>query len=420
MTNDIIRGVRLAGGTRLVDLRIEDGIIAAIDDNDGAVIDATPVLLPGLVDLHTHLREPGSEASETIGTGTRAAAAGGYTDVFAMANLIPVTDTVDRVRDIQSRSVAASARVHPIAAASIGLLGGDLADHAALAGAGVTVFSDDGKCLSDADAVRTVLTRMAELGTVFAQHAQHPEIAGAGVINERVAAAAGVPGWPVAGEEEIVARDIALAEETGGHLHICHVSTAGTVELVRDAKRRGLPVTAEVTPHHLAVSDDDALERGPELKVNPPLRAPSDIEALREALRDGTIDVIGTDHAPHPMETKRRPWPEASFGLTALETALPIVAEVLTNDGVTDWDAVARVMSETPARIGRIDTLAGRPLAVGEPATFCVILPVESWVVDPEQHFSRSRNTPFGGRGMQARVVATMIDGQLTHGELPQ
>ncbi|QEE62382.1 dihydroorotase [Salinibacterium sp. dk2585] len=414
-----IRGVRIAGGSEIVDIRIERGVIASITPSQENP-EHPFVVLPGFVDLHTHLREPGGETSETIATGTRAAAAGGYTDVFAMANLTPVTDTVERVRDIRARAEGASARVHPIAAASVGLVGEELTDHEALAAEGVTVFSDDGKCLSADALVRETLARMARLGTVFAQHAQHPEIVGAGVINERVADAAGAPGWPVAGEEAIVARDIALAEETGGHLHVCHVSTAGTVELVRDAKRRGLPVTAEVTPHHLMVSDDDALERGPELKVNPPLRSGGDIEALRAALRDGTIDVIGTDHAPHPMETKRKPWTEAAFGLTALETALPIVAEVLTEGGVTDWDAVARVMSHTPALVGRIAEVAGRPVGVGEPATLCVVQPAGDWIVDAEQHYSLSRNTPFDGRAMRARVVATMIDGRLTHGSLAE
>lgn len=415
----VIRRVRLAGAKDLVDVHIEAGVIVAIEARGTAPNNGTPVLLPGLVDLHTHLREPGGETSETIASGTRAAAAGGYTDVFAMANVNPVTDTIERVRNIRARSLGSSARVHPIAAASIGLLGDELTDHVALATEGVTVFSDDGRCLSDTDLVRTVLTRMARLGTVFAQHAQHPEIVGAGVINERVASAAGVVGWPNSGEDAIVARDIELAEQTGGHLHVCHVSTAGTVALVRDAKRRGLPVTAEVTPHHLILTDDDALERGPELKVNPPLRAPSDVEVLREALRDGTIDAIGTDHAPHPMKAKYRPWPEAAFGLTAIETALAVVAEVLTLDGVTDWDKISQVMSYEPARIGRIGHIAGRRLAVGEPATCCLVLPADDWVVEPNKHFSLSRNTPFGGRLLHARVTATLLKGRITHGEVP-
>ncbi|TQL44936.1 dihydroorotase [Homoserinimonas aerilata] len=412
----IIRDVAIAGDDRGVDIEIRNGRIAAIVPSELRP-DASirRVVLPGLVDLHAHLREPGGERSETIETGTRAAAAGGFTDVFAMANLTPVTDTAARVRDLRARSLGASVRVHPVGAASVGLLGEELVDHAALAAEGVTLFSDDGKCLSEAEMVREVLARMAELGTIFAQHAQDPQIVGAGVINERVAHAAGAAGWPVSGEETIVARDIALAEATGGRLHVCHVSTRGTVELVRRAKARGVPVSAEVTPHHLVLTDDDAALAGPALKVNPPLRSPEDVAALREALRDGTIDAIGTDHAPHPAETKRMPWPDAAFGLTALETALPIVSEVLTNGGRTDWDAVARVMSFTPARIGGIADLAGRPVAVGEPATFCMVQPGHRWTVHAERMFSRSHNTPFEGRSLTARVLATVIDGRVVH-----
>lgn len=412
----LLSGVVIGGSSTLVDIEIADGLIASIVPSAASTSPETaPVVLPGLVDLHTHLREPGGEGSETIATGTRAAAAGGFTDLFAMANLTPVTDTVERVQDVQRRSVGASARVHPIAAASFGLAGETLTDHAALAAQGVTVFSDDGKCLSGDDHVRETLSHMAELGTVFAQHAQNSAIVGDGVINQPVAAALGVAGWPAAGEESIVARDIALAVETGGKLHVCHVSTRGTVELVRAAKLAGAPVTAEVTPHHLVLSDEDAAATGPRLKVNPPLRSSDDIEALREGLRDGTIDAIGTDHAPHPIETKNRPWPEASFGLTALETALAIVAEVLTVDGVVDWDALARVMSHTPARIGGISELAGRPIAVGEPATLCVVQQASPWTVREEERFSLSINTPFDGRTLNHRVLTTMIDGAITH-----
>ena len=415
----IIRGVQIAGGDHSVDIKIDDGRIAAIvpraTQSDPGI---RRVLLPGLVDLHTHLREPGGERSETIETGTRAAAAGGFTDVFAMANLDPVTDTAVRVMDLRRRTRGAIVRVHPVGSATIGLFGEQLVDHAALAAEGVRLFSDDGKCLSRDEMVRKTLERMAELGTVFAQHAQHPQIVGDGVINARVARAAGAAGWPVSGEEAIVARDIALVEATGGRLHVCHVSTRGTVELVREAKMRGLPVSAEVTPHHLVLTDDDAVASGPALKVNPPLRSPEDVEALREALSDGTIDAVGTDHAPHPSEAKRMPWPDAAFGLTGLETALPIVSEVLTSGGRTDWDAVARVMSFTPAEIGGIADVAGRPIAVGEPATFCVVKPGDRWTVHAERTFSRSHNTPFEGRTLTASVLATVIEGRVVHGAL--
>jgi dihydroorotase len=412
----LLSGVVIGGSRTLVDIVIANGLISSIlPSAEPAPIDAAPVVLPGLVDLHTHLREPGGEGSETIETGTRAGAAGGYTDLFAMANLAPVTDTVERVQDVLRRSEGASARVHPIAAASIGLAGETLTDHAALAAQGVTVFSDDGKCLSDDDLVRETLRRMSELGTVFAQHAQDAAIVGNGVINQPVAAALDVAGWPAAGEESIIARDIAMAIETGGRLHVCHVSTRGTVELIRAGKLRGAPVTAEVTPHHLVLSDEDAAATGPRLKVNPPLRSRDDIEALCEGLRDGTIDAVGTDHAPHPIDTKNRPWAEASFGLTGLETALPIVAEVLSTDGRVDWTSLARVMSHAPAVIGGMEALIGRPIAVGEPATLCVIQQAIPWTVHEEERFSLSRNTPFDGRTLNHRVLTTMIDGVITH-----
>ncbi|MFJ2633277.1 dihydroorotase [Streptomyces sp. NPDC087422] len=412
-----VERVGVAGRTGVFDLTVEDGVIRAVDAVAGEPTGGT--VLPGLVDLHTHLREPGGEEAETLASGAAAAAAGGFTDVFAMANTSPVTDTVARVREVRRRARGLGVRVHPVAAATAGLAGEAIVDVAALAAAGVTVFSDDGKCVNDDNLVLELLTAMARYGTAFAQHAQSAAIVRDGVVNAPVAAGLGVPGWPGAGEEAVIGRDLALAAATGGRLHICHVSTAGSVALVRAAKREGLSVTAEVTPHHLMLTDTQAAERGPALKVNPPLRSATDVAAVRAALRDGTIDVVATDHAPHPARTKTCSWLSAAFGLTSLETALPVVAEVFADPatGAVDWTAVARVMSTAPAAIGRIAHLAGRPVAVGEPATFCVVRP-QAWRAEPATWLSRSANSPFHGRDFAHRVTLTVLEGRPTHGRL--
>ncbi|MFC5000627.1 dihydroorotase [Dactylosporangium cerinum] len=409
-----LAGVVVAGRPGLADVHVHGARIEAVTPVAGAPGPDTDVVLPGLVDLHTHLRQPGGEEAETIDSGTRAAAAGGFTDVFAMANTSPVTDTVDRVERVRDWARTASARVHPVAAATIGLAGHDLVDVDRLADAGVTVFSDDGRCVDDAALVLALLRAAARHGTVFAQHAQSGSIVRDGVVNARVAATLGVPGWPAEGEQAVIGRDLALAAATGGHLHVCHVSTAGAVDLVRAARRAGLPVTAEVTPHHLVLTDADAVRHGPALKVNPPLRAAHDVHAVRAALLDGTIDIVATDHAPHPARTKTGSWQDAAFGLTALETALAVTAEVCTSGTTVDWATVARVLSTRPAEIGRIDGQAGRPIVAGGPATFCVVRRAP-WRVDPADGFSRSSNTPFTARQFQHRVVLTVLDGRITH-----
>jgi len=403
-------GLNLFGAR--VNLHVENGTIVEVKRSESGDSDA--VALPALIDLHTHLREPGDGTSETIATGTAAAARGGYSDVFAMANTTPTTDTVERVRTARRLSEGMPARVHPISAATIGLEGIELVDVPALAADGVRIFSDDGHCVDDDDLARALLAQMAEHGTVFAQHAQRSSIVKDGVINERVAARAGAPGWPVSGEAVIIARDIKLAAETGGRLHVCHISTAESVELIRDAKARNLPVTAEVTPHHLQLSDDDAVRTGPALKVNPPLRSPEDIRALRAALLDGTIDVIGTDHAPHSAAKKAGDWRTAAFGLTALETALPIVIETMEEEGALDWHRIADLFAHAPARIGGIADRAGRPLTVGEPASFCVVAPGLQ-VVHGADQTTMSDNTPFEGRILRWQVILTVVDGCITY-----
>lgn len=376
-----LRGVRPYGGPRR-DVTVRDGRIRRVappavdrgaDDDDGLI------LLPGLVDLHTHLREPGGEESETIATGTRSAAAGGFTDVFAMANTVPVTDTAARVRHLgELVASAASARVHAVGAITTGLAGERLAALVEMRDAGARLFSDDGKCVDDAGLMLRALRTAAEHGLVLAQHAQSAQIVGAGQVNAGpVAERTGLPPWHPAGEEAVIARDAILAGHTGAALHVCHLSTLGSVEVIRWAKAQGYPVTCEVTPHHLMLTDEVAApgDRGdtsdPRYKVNPPLRAAGDVAALRQALRDGTIDAVATDHAPHTAASKARQWCAAPFGMTALETAVAVVAEVLTGPDGTDWELLSRLMSGNPARIGGITADAGRPLAETEPATFC-------------------------------------------------
>ena len=430
----VLRGVRIVGGPP-TDMRVQNGRIAGITPSgagsgvpagDAITTDAHGLIaLPGLVDLHTHLREPAitstsDEISETIATGTRAAAAGGYTDVFAMANTNPVCDSPDRVRDVVERARRdALTRVHVVGAITHGLRGEALAPIEEMAAAGARMFSDDGHCVDDPALIRDALAIAARRGLVLAQHAQDGSLAARGQINEGYACCGtGLTPWPAAAEEIVIARDVILARHTGAALHICHLSTAGSVEIVRWAKSRGWRVTAEVTPHHLMLTDELAALTDPLFKVNPPLRAPEDVTALRAALLDGTIDAVATDHAPHTASAKARSWTDAPFGMTGLETALPVVARVLAeeNGGQVDWHHLAKVMSAGPARIGGIADRAGRPLAVGEPASFCLVDTAARWTVDPARQHSRSANTPFRGTTFEHQVVATYLDGIPIHG----
>ncbi|MDQ1205286.1 dihydroorotase [Microbacterium sp. SORGH_AS_0862] len=407
----ILEAVRLSHAPqRVVDVRVERGRIASICDSVSRRSDL--VLLPGLVDLHTHLREPGGEGAEDIASGTRAAVAGGYTDVFAMPNTEPAVDSVQHVLLQRELARGASSRVHTIAAATMGRRGRELVDVAALRAQGVHVFSDDGACVDDPAVVEALLRSLAVLGGVFAQHAQSASLAERGVANARVASSLGVEPWPVEAEEAVVARDIDLAAATGGRLHICHVSTAGTVALVRAAKARGVPVTAEVAPHHLLLTDSLLQAENGVFKVNPPLRAEADVEALRLGLRDGTIDIVATDHAPHSKAKKLAPLADAAFGFTGLETALSIVADVFEDaDGRVDWSRVADVLAHRPAAIGGVASVAGRPLIVGEPATFALVRAGATYAVDGADHMSASANTPFQGRTLRHRVESVWIEG---------
>ncbi|WP_034247213.1 dihydroorotase [Actinotalea fermentans] len=421
----VLRGVAPLGGDP-TDVLVADGRIAALGADvatrDATVVDGHGlVALPGLVDLHTHLREPGREDAETVATGTLAAALGGYTAVHAMANTSPTADTAGVVEQVWRLGHDAGwCDVHPVGAVSVGLAGTQLAELAAMAhsAARVRVFSDDGQCVHDPVLMRRALEYVKSFDGVVAQHAQEPRLtAGAQMHEGIVSAQVGLAGWPAVAEEAIIARDVLLAEHVGSRLHVLHVSTAGSVDLIRWAKSRGIAVTAEATPHHLMLTDELARTYDPLYKVNPPLRTAEDAEALREGLADGTIDTVGTDHAPHTREDKDCEWAAGAFGMLGLETALAVVQTLMVDTGRMTWADVARVMSFAPARIGRIDDgpmAQGRPLAVGEPANLVLVDPAARWTVEPERLASLSRNTPYGGIELSGRVVATFLRGRPT------
>ncbi|MFE1268670.1 dihydroorotase [Streptomyces sp. NPDC058758] len=421
MSKILIRGAKVLGGEPQ-DVLVGGETIAQVGTGlsaEGAtVIEAEGrILLPGLVDLHTHLREPGREDSETVLTGTRAAASGGYTAVFAMANTHPVADTAGVVEQVYRLGKEAGyCDVQPIGAVTVGLEGKKLAELGAMhdSAAGVTVFSDDGKCVDDAVIMRRALEYVKAFGGVVAQHAQEPRLTEGAQMNEGVVSAElGLGGWPAVAEESIIARDVLLAEHVGSRVHICHLSTAGSVEIVRWAKSRGIDVTAEVTPHHLLLTDELVRTYDPVYKVNPPLRTERDVLALREALADGTIDIVATDHAPHPHEDKDCEWAAAAMGMVGLETALSVVQQTMVETGLIDWAGVADRMSFAPARIGRA-TGHGRPVSAGEPANLVLVDPAYRGTVDPADFASRSRNTPYEGRELPGRVTHTFLRGRAT------
>lgn len=418
MTGLLIRGATLLGETR-EDIRIRGGRIAATGrltaELDERVIDADGlVALPGLVDLHTHLREPGGEASETVLTGTRAAAAGGYTAVFAMANTSPVADTAGVVEQVHALGLQHGyATVRPIGAVTVGLEGERLSEIGAMARsrAAVRVFSDDGKCVHDALLMRRALEYVATFDGVIAQHAQEPRLTEGAQMNEgALSGELGLAGWPAVAEESIIARDVLLAQHTGARLHVCHVSTAGSVEVIRWAKARGIAVTAEVTPHHLLLTEELARGYDARFKVNPPLRRDDDVRALREALADGTIDIVATDHAPHPAEAKECTWAEAAFGMVGLESALPVLQTTMIETGMLTWEQLAGVMSSAPAAIGRLDGYAD-PLTEGAPANVTLIDPTARRTWSTSDLRGRSTNTPYTGLELAGAIVATVHGG---------
>jgi len=426
MADVLIRGASLLGDAT-GDLGIRDGVFIPAEDIDAGaastrLVDASGlVALPGLVDLHTHLRQPGMDHAETVLSGSQAAAAGGFTAVFAMANTQPVADSVGII-DLVHRlgREAGYVDVRPIGAVTKGLAGEELAGIAGMANgrAKVRVFSDDGHCVSDSLVMRRALEYVSTFGGVIAQHSQDPKLTEGAQINEgALSSRLGLAGWPAVAEEAIIARDILLAEYTGARLHICHLSTRGSVEIVRNAKARGAKVTAEVTPHHLLLTEDLTAGYDPLFKVNPPLRSDDDVHAVRQGVADGTIDIVATDHAPHPSESKDCAFDEAAFGMLGLETALSVVQHTLVDTGFIGWPDVARILSSTPARIGQ---LAGynAPLAVGSPAHLTLVDP--SAQHHGEMRYTASSNNPYRGRALPGRVlhtfyagVATVIDGDV-------
>ena len=421
----LVRGARPLGAEP-TDLLLRDGVVAEVGADIAAagaeVVDADGlVALPGLVDLHTHLREPGREDAETVDSGTLAAALGGFTAVHAMANTDPVADTAGVVEQVwRLGREAGHCDVRPVGAVTVGLAGERLAELGAMAesAAAVRVFSDDGHCVSDAVLMRRALEYVKAFDGVVAQHAQEPRLTEDAQMNEgELAGRLGLRGWPGVAEEAVVARDVLLAAHVGSRLHVCHVSTRGSVEIVRLAKARGLPVTAEVTPHHLLLTEDLAATYDPVYKVNPPLRSAEDVRALREGLADGTIDAVATDHAPHPAEDKECEWAAAAFGMLGLETALSVVQHTMVDTGLLDWAGVADRMSVRPARIGRAvdaEEPHGRPLVAGEPANLVLLDPTIQRTVNPGALASLSRNTPYAGTTLPGQVVATFLRGRPT------
>jgi dihydroorotase len=416
----LIRNAKVLGQDTF-DVLIGDGRIIdmahQIDSSADQVIDAEGlIMLPGLVDLHTHLREPGREDAETIDSGTRAAAMGGFTAVHAMANTNPVADTAGVVEQVWRLGRDAGwADVYPVGAVTQGLQGQTLAELGAMAdsAARVRVFSDDGKCVHDALLMRRALEYVKAFDGVIAQHAQDPRLTEDAQMNEgAVSARLGLRGWPAVAEESIIARDVLLAGHVGSRLHICHVSTAGSVEIIRWAKARGIPVTAEVTPHHLLLTDEAASTYDAIFKVNPPLRSDADVLALRAGLADGTIDIVATDHAPHPAEDKECEWQSAAFGMLGLETALSIVQMTMVETGQLTWAQVAERMSLAPARIGRIDEEHGQTIQVGAVANLILVDPASERVHAADQLSSLSRNTPYARRTLPGRVLATLLRGE--------
>lgn len=423
MSAVLITGALLYGEGDPTDVLVRDGVIAEIGvgldaDAEAIVVDAAgQVLLPGFVDMHTHLREPGREDTETIESGSAAAALGGYTAVFAMANTSPVADSVVITDHVWRRGQEVGlVDVHPVGAVTVGLEGKQLAEMATMAaGVGqVKMFSDDGHCVADPLLMRRALEYSSALGVLIAQHAEEPRLTVGAVAHEGpTAARLGLGGWPRAAEESIVARDALLARDAGARVHICHASTAGTVELLKWAKGQGISITAEVTPHHLLL-DDSRLETYDGVnRVNPPLRERSDVEALRAALADGTVDCVGTDHAPHAEQDKCCEFAQARPGMLGLETALAIIAQTMVEPGLLDWRGVATVMSERPAEIVGLPD-QGRPIAVGEPANLTLVDPAQEWTVHGPDLASIANNTPFESMTFGAKVTTTLLRGRPT------
>ncbi len=419
MSKYAIEGVTLPDGT-VTDVFVEKGRFVADRPIRAEVIDAAGLrALPGLVDLHTHLREPGREDAETVASGSLAAARGGFTAVFAMANTQPVTDTAEMAEHVLDLGVAAGhCQVFPIGSITKSLAGKELSEMLLMhrSRAGVTVFSDDGACVMDAGLMRRAFEWVKQFDGVLAQHSQDVTLAGPSACchESEYSGRLGLPGWPPVAESVIIARDVALAEATGSRLHVCHISTAEGVDVLRWAKKRGAPVTAEATPHHLLLTTDLLSGYDTTFKVNPPLRTNEHVEAVREALADGTIDIVATDHAPHAPQDKDHAFVDARPGMLGLEQVLGVVIETMVDSGRLTWEQVADRMSHAPAKIGRA-VGQGRPIAVGEPANLVLLDPKRRAVVDKAASASRSHNNPYHGRDLPDPVELTMWAGRITH-----
>lgn len=423
--NYLITGTKLDLNASEVDIAIGDGLILELANNLSAkpdyrsfeIIDGKgTIALSGLVDLHTHLREPGKEDSETVETGSMAAVRGGFTAISAMPNTSPVADTAGLVEQVFRLGEATGlTAVYPIGAVTKSLAGKELAEIGAMADsvAQVRIFSDDGNCVSDPLVMRRALEYVKKFDGVIAQHAQDPALTIDAQMNEGlISSQLGLKGWPAVAEEAIIARDVLLADHVKSRLHICHLTTAGGVEIIRWAKARGIEVTAEVTPHHLLLTDESARSYDPIYKVNPPLRSQRDVEALREGLADGTIDIVATDHAPHPTESKECEWQYAAFGMLGLETALPIVWQTMIESKLMSVSDMQQRLSIAPAQIGRYHT-QGKGLIKGAPANLTLFNPNSNWKVDRDRLASKSKNTPFHGMELSGSVSTTIFNGRL-------
>ncbi len=409
----VLHNVTLASGES-ADVEITNGVVSAIGKVGPGIDCSGLVALPGFVDIHTHLRQPGFEASETVLTGSQSAAAGGYTAVLAMANTAPVADSAGVVEQVMQLGIEAGyVQVQPIGAVTKGLLGEELAALGSMAAsrAKVRVFSDDGNCVHDPLLMQRALQYVKGFDGVIAQHAQEPKLTQGAQMNDgALATELSLKGWPAVAEEAIIARDALLAEQTGARLHICHLTTAGAVDVVRWAKRRGIQITAEVTPHHLMLTEELVRGYDPTFKVNPPLRTKEDTIALREAVMDGTIDALGTDHAPHSIEKKDCEWEAAAFGMVALEHAASVLQEVVISGG-GDWQRFSSLISTKPAEIARLEGQGN--LVVGAPANIALIDPTAKRTIEAKTH-SKSANNPFAGIELPGQIVHTIFRGKFT------